>query len=148
MMKAKGVILGCGGLILLVFLLIVGGVVFMGYLAKDVEGVAATINSPAEVMVGESFDLEVVVRNERSGKVLRLSDVDIADEYLAGFTISSVKPKPKSEMHVPIDNAGATLSMCRFRRGRATRSSSPCKPKSPAFTEVTWTCAKAPASSA
>jgi len=45
------------------------------------------------------------VKNERSGKVLRLSDVDIAEVYLAGFTVSAMKPTPKSNTHVPIDNS-------------------------------------------
>jgi len=34
-----------------------------------------------------------------------LSDVDIAEDYLAGFTVSSVSPTPKSNKHVPIDNS-------------------------------------------
>jgi hypothetical protein len=85
--------------------IVAGGGLLVAYIAQDVEGVSIALNSPTDVVVGQSFDLEVVVKNERSGAVLQLSDVDIAEEYLDGFTISTIKPTPKSSTHVPLDNS-------------------------------------------
>jgi hypothetical protein len=52
------------------------------------------VNGPTDVVVGQTFELEVVVKNERPGEILQLSDVDIAEVYLDGFTVSSIKPTP------------------------------------------------------
>jgi hypothetical protein len=101
MITKKTLKFGCAALTLI----LVAAGLFVAYVAKDVEGVAVTINAPTDVVVGQTFDFEVVVKNERSGKVLGLSDVDIAEEYLAGFTVASIEPTPKSNMHVPIDNS-------------------------------------------
>jgi hypothetical protein len=106
MMKAKkALVIGCGAFALIAILVVAGLLLFVNHVSKDLEGVALTVNGPTDVAIGQTFDLEIVVKNERSGKVLRLSDVDIADEYLAGFTVSTVKPRPKSNTHVPIDNS-------------------------------------------
>jgi hypothetical protein len=101
----KAILLGCGTVTFLGLLAVVGVVMFISHVAKDVEGVGVTINSPTDVSVGETFKLDVTVRNERQGKVLELSDIDIADEYFNAFTVVSVTPTPKTEMHVPIDNS-------------------------------------------
>jgi hypothetical protein len=105
MKTKKALIIGCGALALIVIALVIGVVLFVTHVSKDLEGVAVTVNGPTDVVVGQTFDLEIIVKNDRSGKVLQLSDVDIAEEYLAGFTVSSVKPTPKSNTHVPIDNS-------------------------------------------
>jgi len=105
MKTTKALAIGCGALALIAIAVVVGVVMFVNHVTKDLEGVAVTVNGPTDVVVGQTFDLEIVVKNERPGKVLRLSDVDIAEEYLAGFTVSSVKPTPKSNSHVPIDNS-------------------------------------------
>jgi hypothetical protein len=105
MTTKKTIAIGCGVTLLIGLILVVAVVLFLVHVSKGVEGAVVTVNGPVDVMVGQTFDLEVVVRNERVGKVLRLSDVDLADQYLAGFTVSSVKPTAKSSMHVPIDNA-------------------------------------------
>jgi hypothetical protein len=103
----KGILIGCGVLVLLAGLAAVigGGIYFFAHLSEDVEGMYIEVKAPAEVVVGEGFDLEVIVKNDRPDKKLMVSDVDLADEYLAGFTVSSVTPKVKSSMHVPIDNS-------------------------------------------
>ena len=101
----KAILLGCGTVTLLGILAIAGLVMFVSHVAKDVEGVGVTISSPTDVSVGDTFKLEVTVKNERQGKVLELSDIDIADEYFNAFTVVSVTPTPKSDMHVPIDNS-------------------------------------------
>ncbi len=85
--------------------MLIGLVVLFAYLVQDVSGVAVKLDSPTEVVVGETFDLRVIVRNERTGENLELADIDIADEYLAGFTITSVSPEAKSSTHVPFDNS-------------------------------------------
>ena len=105
MTTKKALIIGGGAFALIVIAVAIGVVLFLSHVAKDVEGVVVTVNGPTDVVVGQTFDLEIIVKNERSGKVLLLSDVDIAEEYLAGFTVSSVKPTPKSNTHVPIDNS-------------------------------------------
>ena len=105
MTTGKTIAIGCGAILLIGVLLLIAVALFFVHVSKDVEGVAMAVNSPTDVTVGQTFDLEVVVRNDRAGKVLHLSDVDLADQYLAGFTVSSVKPTAKSSMHVPIDNA-------------------------------------------
>ena len=101
----KAILIGCGAVTLLGLLAIAGVVMFFGHIVKDVEGVAVTINTPMDVTVGETFKLAISVKNERKGEVLQLSDIDIADEYLNAFTVISVNPHPKSQMHVPIDNS-------------------------------------------
>jgi hypothetical protein len=105
-MKAKkALLIGCGTLLFLTIAAIVVVALFVTHVSKDVEQVAITVNGPSDVVVGQTFDLEVVVKNQRSKKVLHLSDIDIAEVYLAGFTVSSTKPAAKSNMHVPIDNS-------------------------------------------
>lgn len=105
-MKTQNVIMiGCGAVALIAIAVVVGVVMFVNHVSADLDGVAVTVNGPTDVVVGQTFDLEVVVKNERSGKVLELSDVDIGEEYLAGFTISAVKPTPKSSTHVPVDDS-------------------------------------------
>ena len=101
----KALAIGCGAVALTVIVVGVGVVLFVTHVAKDLEGVAVTVNGPTDVAIGQTFDLEIIVKNERSGEVLRLSDVDIAEGYLAGFTVSTVKPPPKSNTHIPIDNS-------------------------------------------
>jgi hypothetical protein len=39
------------------------------------------------------------------GEILKVSDVDIADEYMDGFIVSSVEPKHKSSTHLPVDDS-------------------------------------------
>jgi len=101
----KAIFIGCGAVTLLGLLAIAGFVMFIAHVAKDVEGVAVTINSPTDVTVGETFKLEISVKNERQGEVLQLSEIDIADEYINAFTVISMDPNPKTQIHVPIDNS-------------------------------------------
>jgi hypothetical protein len=105
-MTTKKIIgIACGGIALFAVVVVAALVIFVVYVAKDVEGVSIDVKGPPEVVaVGDNFKLEVVVKNDRPRKVLNLSDVDIAEDYLAGFTVSSIDPPSKSNMHVPIDN--------------------------------------------
>ena len=90
--------LGCAGVVVALIL-------FVGNAIQDVEGVGVFVDGPADVVVGQTFDLIVTVTNERPRKVLALSDIDIGEEYLAGFIITNINPRPKSSMHVAIDNS-------------------------------------------
>jgi len=105
MSTTKIIALGCGIAALVGVLAVAAVVLFFVHVSKDVEGIAVAVNGPADVAVGQTFELEVTVTNERPRRVLMVSDVDIAEDYLAGFTVSSVSPTPKSNKHVPIDNS-------------------------------------------
>lgn len=104
-MKTRQVILwGCGSLLVLGAIVAIAAFFLVNHLLQDPHGLTLSVNGPKDVAVGQTFDLEVVVTNERKDMPLKLSDVDLGEEYLAGFTISSISPKPKSNQHVPIDN--------------------------------------------
>jgi hypothetical protein len=96
---------GCGISALLGLAGVAAVVLFIAYVSQGVQGVAVSVDGPMDVVVGQTFELEVTVTNERPGQVLALSDIDIAEDYLAGFTIGTIDPKPKSAMHVPLDNS-------------------------------------------
>ena len=104
-MSKKTIAWGCGIAVLVCLAGIAAIVLFFSYAVQDVPGVAVTVHGPTDVVVGQTFDLNVTVTNERPRKVLALSDIDIAEGYLAGFTVSTIEPKPKSSMHVPLDNS-------------------------------------------
>jgi hypothetical protein len=80
-------------------------VLFLVHVSQDVKGVGVAVNGTLEVVVGETFELSVTVTNEPPRRAVVLSDVDVAEDCLAGFTVSTIEPRPKSSMHVPIDNS-------------------------------------------
>lgn len=96
---------GCGIATLLCVAGIAAIALLVVYLSQDVKGVAVSVDGPTDVVVGETFELKVTVTNERPRKAVALSDIDIAEEYLEGFTVSTIEPQPKSSAHVPIDNS-------------------------------------------
>lgn len=98
----KAIAIGCGIAALAALVIGVALVAFVVHVAKDVEGVAVSAESTPDVVVGQVFQLEVVVTNERPRKALTLSDVDVAESYLSAFTVVEIDPKPKSSSHVPI----------------------------------------------
>ncbi|KAF0093047.1 MAG: hypothetical protein E1N59_3237 [Puniceicoccaceae bacterium 5H] len=104
MSVAKVFAWGCGILVLLGVLLVGGGIAFVAYVSSSVEGVTVAIDVPDKVAIGETFDLSVSVTNERD-KVFALSDIDVAETYLGGFTVSEVAPPPEESMHVPLVEA-------------------------------------------
>jgi hypothetical protein len=75
------------------------------YAAQDVEGIVVAVEAPAEVTVGDTLELRVTVTNTRDGRSLQLSDIDISEMYLEGFSVLSILPEAKSSQHVPIDNS-------------------------------------------
>src|SRR5260370_12467253 len=96
---------GCGIAALVCLAGVAAIALFFAYVSQDVKGVGVSVNGPTDVVVGQTFELSVTVTNERPRKVLSLSDVDISEDYLAGFTLSTIEPRPKSNKHVPIDKS-------------------------------------------
>src|SRR5436189_4302566 len=103
MPSKKAIAWGCGIVALVCLAGVAVVVLFFAYASQDVKGVGVSVEGPTDVVVGQTFELSVTVTNERPRKVLALSDVDIAEDYLAGFTVSTVHPRPKSNKHVAID---------------------------------------------
>ncbi|HYC71146.1 MAG TPA: hypothetical protein VEB66_08075 [Opitutaceae bacterium] len=104
-MDKKSLLLGCGIALAICLLVVAGFIGFLFYIAVDPPDITAVVSAPAEVKVGEAFDLEVVVTNRRAKGAMALSDIDVGESYLAGFKLASVEPTPKSSMHVPIDES-------------------------------------------
>jgi hypothetical protein len=105
MSSKRAIAWGCGILAFLALAGVAAIAVFIGYASQGVKGIGVAVDGPGDVVVGQTFGLTVTVTNQRPRKVLALSDIDIAEAYLAGFTIAGVEPKQKSSMHVPIDNS-------------------------------------------
>lgn len=105
MNAGKAIALGCVIVAVIGFLGTAALVGFLYHISQDPEGVAVAVDAPLEVSVGDTFDLVVTVTNQRESHTLHMSDIDIADEYLAGFVVVSVDPVEKSNMHVPLDNS-------------------------------------------
>lgn len=105
MTARQGVLIGCGVSAAVALVVGVGIVVVFVIAAQDPKGVAVTIHGPERVTVGKSFDLTVEICNERPKKPFGLSDIDINEDYLDGFTIVSTSPTANSSMHVPLDNS-------------------------------------------
>jgi hypothetical protein len=103
---------GCGITALALVAGIAAVVLFFVYASQDPADVHVSVNGPTDVEVGQTFELTVVVTNDRPAEVLSLSDIDIAEDYLAGFTVSAIEPRPKSNMHVPLaDNRSFTFGV-------------------------------------
>ncbi len=58
------------------------------------------VDCPADVRVGETFDVVIDITNERS-EVFLLDSIDVADTYLEGFSVQSLDPVEDSSMHLP-----------------------------------------------
>ncbi len=105
MSTAKAITCGCIAIVLTGLAALGAFGIFIFYVAQEPEGVRISADGPTEVRVGETFDLTITVTNERTDEDVELSDIDIADEYIDGFTVASIEPKPDSSMHIPIDNS-------------------------------------------
>ncbi len=101
----KAIFLGCGIIALLALVIGIAVVAFFVHVSKDVEGVAIYAENSPDVIVGQTFELEIVVTNERPQKVIELSDLDVAESYLSGFTLLGTEPRAKSSQHVPISDS-------------------------------------------
>lgn len=105
MNAGKAIAIGClaVALVALAGMLTVGA--FLYHVAQDPEGIAITVDAPLDVALGDTFPLAVTVTNVREGQPVTMNDIDIADEYLAGFVVISVDPAEQSSMHIPLDNS-------------------------------------------
>lgn len=95
------------GLVSLIFLglSMVFGIAFFGaHLMKDLDGARIEIKSPLDVNVQQTFNLEITVHNQRPSKALQLTDLDLSEDYLNGFTVLEVTPSPKSNIRIPLEN--------------------------------------------
>jgi len=99
-----GVLIGCGGCLVVCAVVCIAVLGWMFHISKDPEGILVEIHSPVEVVVGEQLTVDVSVTNQRSGKSVRLTDLDIAEEYLEAFSVLSTTPSHRSSEHIPIDN--------------------------------------------
>lgn len=105
MTRTQMFLLGCGAAIVAgggVVALLVAALI---YFALDPAGLAIAVEGPVTVALDEPFRIDVVVENRRSGETFELTDIDIAEEYLAGFVILGTDPPADSSMHVPFDNS-------------------------------------------
>lgn len=92
MKTQKLLVLGCSlfvGLTLIVLGVIAVGI---GYLSRDPAGMVYELRQPGTVESGSEFQLEIQVANERSGRPLKISSIDVSEEYLNGFTVVSCEP--------------------------------------------------------
>ena len=105
MTNKQALALGCGAVLLLVVAFLIAGVLFILHASKDVDGMAFGVQGPADVVVGQNFQVDVVVTNQRPAKPLLVSDVDLGEVYLEGFSIVSTTPPYKTSTHVPVDNS-------------------------------------------
>jgi hypothetical protein len=103
MKTRSAILLGCGLLLLVAIIVLLVGGGFVYYVAKDPAGLAAYVESPEEVMKDEVFDLKVTVVNERRNKPLTVTSIDVAESYLAAFTVRGSDPAAKSSQRVPLE---------------------------------------------
>jgi hypothetical protein len=93
----KAILIGCAAVVLLpVLAAIIFNLVFP--IPNEMEGVSVSVNAQSDVIVGDTFVLAVDIKNTREKKIL-MRDIDIIN-YLAGFTIISIEPTPKSKKRI------------------------------------------------
>jgi hypothetical protein len=94
----KAILIGCAAAVLLPVVLPVIILQLFFPILNEMEGVSVSVNAQSDVIVGDTFVLAVDIKNTREKKFL-LRDIDIVN-YLAGFTIISIEPAPKSKGHM------------------------------------------------
>lgn len=85
---------GCAALVSLIVVAAIG--IFIWDTTQEISGVSIAVKSLSDVSVGQTFTLAVTVTNQRSRSVMSLTDIDLADDYLKGFTVLTTQPAPKS----------------------------------------------------
>ena len=118
--RRKIIVWGCGSALVLLALIAIAVGLLLNHVMKDAQGVSVHVAVPTEVYVDDTFDLEVTVVNDRK-KNLKVDDIDLDDEYLAGFLVVSTEPKHKSTAHVPIDNSQSFTFNRELRPGQTNR---------------------------
>ncbi len=92
MSTKKILLIGCAGATVAGLLLLALFILFVVHVAKDPEGMKLVVNAPATVARGKEFELVINVVNDRKGQPLKVSDIDIGEEYLKGFSIVGSEP--------------------------------------------------------
>jgi len=98
-------LIGCGIAFLLGLAVIAAVVLFFTYVSQDPKGLLVQLEGPDEVKQGETFDLIVNVVNERANKPLKVTSIDIGEDYLKAFAVVSTEPRARSSQHVPVDDS-------------------------------------------
>jgi hypothetical protein len=98
----KGCLIGCAVAAVLGILAVVAIGAWLASIAKTQEQVQVRLDVPAEARVGSEIELIVEVMNQREDDVFHLTDIDLEDSYLDGFTLISVEPEPKSTESVDL----------------------------------------------
>ncbi|MFK7852108.1 MAG: hypothetical protein AB8D78_14120 [Akkermansiaceae bacterium] len=75
----------------------IGGVGYW-FMNRGLPDFEVAVDLPETVTMGEVFKMEVAVKNVGSSN-LTLADLDVYSEFLDGFEIVSVDPKPRSTSH-------------------------------------------------
>jgi hypothetical protein len=101
----KPLLIGCAVVFAFILAAIAAGIFFVSYASQDPKGLLVQLDGPAEVKQGETFDLIVNVVNERSSKPLKVSSIDIDEDYLKAFAVVSTEPRARSSQHVPVDDS-------------------------------------------
>jgi hypothetical protein len=96
--KHKKTILICCATVVLLPVLVAIILQLLFPIPNEMVGVSVSVNAQSDVIVGDTFVLTVDVKNTREKKFLLL-DIDIVN-YLAGFTIISIDPAPKSKKRI------------------------------------------------
>jgi hypothetical protein len=78
----------------LIFLLVIGIVIFIYLFTKTPEGINVTINGKPNISVDENFQITVEIENT-TDKERTLDSIDIGDTYLAGIQIHDSNPSTK-----------------------------------------------------
>ena len=66
---------------------------------EDPENVMAWVSVPRSASKGESIVLRVEIENARPDRDLRLTGLEIGDEFLSGFKIVGYAPEPRNKDH-------------------------------------------------
>lgn len=97
-------IVGCLTVFILGILASVIAAYFVYNWMKDPEDVTVTISAPEEVLLKEPMDLIVQIENTRSHKTFKLTDIDVAEDFLEAFLVVSTTQEARSNTNVPFEN--------------------------------------------
>ena len=103
MKTRSAILLGCGAVLVIAIASGLAGGGFIYFVFQDPVGLQVYVESPDQVAKNDLFDLTVKVVNERKGKSLKVTSIDLAEAYLAGFTVRSTEPAAKSSQRLPLD---------------------------------------------
>jgi hypothetical protein len=68
---------------------------------QDPPRIMAWVDVPKSVTTNEPLTLRVTIENAREGETFKLSSIDLAKEFAAGFTIVGFSPEPRNKGEGP-----------------------------------------------